>query len=247
MSEKLPAAEGDMEVVAISDIHGDIRSIVRVGPVLSAAHGVLILGDLTQYGRAWDAAKVLEAVRGFNGRVWAVPGNLDHPDVGPYLTDEGVGIHAHGTALGELGLAGVGGSNPTPFHTPYELSEGDLYFLFSQAAREVAAFQVKVFVSHAPPKDTLVDRVSSGMHVGSLSVRRVVEEFRPNVLLCGHIHEAAGVDRIGDTEVINPGPLADGRYVRLVYGRQGLKTEIMSWTGTSRLDKARKKMVEMGL
>ena len=40
----------------------------------------------------------------------------------------------------------------------------------------------------------------------SKSIRKAVEKFKPNLLLCGHIHEAEGIeDRIGNTKVINVG------------------------------------------
>jgi uncharacterized protein len=31
-------------------------------------------------------------------------------------------------------------------------------------------------------------------------------------VLCGHIHEARGVDHIGRTPIVNPGPVAAGHY-----------------------------------
>jgi len=47
-------------------------------------------------------------------------------------------------------------------------------------------------------------------HVGSTSVRAIVEEFAPPLVLCGHIHEARGVARHGPTTIVNPGPAAAG-------------------------------------
>ncbi|MGN6377878.1 MAG: metallophosphoesterase family protein, partial [Gaiellales bacterium] len=41
--------------------------------------------------------------------------------------------------------------------------------------------------------------------VGSTAVRQAIEEFRPGLTLHGHIHEARGHTRIGDTLCINPG------------------------------------------
>jgi len=36
-----------------------------------------------------------------------------------------------------------------------------------------------------------------------------VEKYRPRVVLCGHIHEAAGIVE-GETTMINPGAAKDG-------------------------------------
>ncbi|MEM3567855.1 MAG: metallophosphoesterase, partial [Thermoplasmata archaeon] len=42
---------------------------------------------------------------------------------------------------------------------------------------------------------------------------RIVQEKKPVAVLCGHIHEAAGIERIfGNTLVVNPGPAKHGRY-----------------------------------
>ena len=70
-----------------------------------------------------------------------------------------------------------------------------------------------VMVSHQPPADTVVDRVPNGSHVGSPAVRAFIEERQPLVCLSGHIHEGDGLDRIGNTQLVNPGPFMLGHYV----------------------------------
>lgn len=54
-----------------------------------------------------------------------------------------------------------------------------------------------VFVSHAPPRDTVLDRIEGGAGVGSLAVRRFIERWgRTGRLICslhGHIHESPRV------------------------------------------------------
>jgi hypothetical protein len=47
--------------------------------------------------------------------------------------------------------------------------------------------------------------------VGSYSVREFVKRVKPKLVLCGHIHEAVGVDKIGDAMVVNPGPVRQGQ------------------------------------
>jgi uncharacterized protein len=51
-----------------------------------------------------------------------------------------------------------------------------------------------VFVAHAPPKDTALDQMDNGSHVGSLAVRRFIERWGSTGRLLasfhGHIHES---------------------------------------------------------
>jgi Icc-related predicted phosphoesterase len=59
-----------------------------------------------------------------------------------------------------------------------------------------------VLVAHPPPWG-IRDRVAGRWHAGSKGLRRLVENESPAVLVCGHIHEAAGVERLGQTTVVN--------------------------------------------
>lgn len=51
-----------------------------------------------------------------------------------------------------------------------------------------------IFVAHAPPRDTALDEMPGGLHVGSIAVRRFIERWGPTgrllVSLHGHIHES---------------------------------------------------------
>jgi len=71
---------------------------------------------------------------------------------------------------------------------------------------------VTIFCPHAPPYGTACDRLRSGEHVGSTAVRALVDREQPDLVLCGHIHEARGEDRVGRTRIVNPGPAAAGHY-----------------------------------
>jgi uncharacterized protein len=44
---------------------------------------------------------------------------------------------------------------------------------------------------------------SSGQHIGSRAVLDLVTRLPPLVLACGHVHESPGIERLGDTAVVN--------------------------------------------
>jgi Icc-related predicted phosphoesterase len=71
-----------------------------------------------------------------------------------------------------------------------------------------------IFVSHSPPYHTPLDMIHNGFHVGSISIRRFIENWSRKGLLIasfhGHIHESPTRSgsigtRIGNALCINPG------------------------------------------
>ena len=63
---------------------------------------------------------------------------------------------------------------------------------------------------HAPPKNTKLDVLYDGSHVGSTAIRAFIEEQQPALTLHGHIHESldlsgSAVDQLGRTVCVNPG------------------------------------------
>jgi len=201
-----------MIIMAIADTHGHTAALAALSAHLAHADVVFLAGDLTQFGHADEAARVMEAVRAANPNVLAVSGNCDYPDVTSYLAEEGIGLHATHVVRDGVAFLGVGGSLPCPGHTPNEFSEKELAAFLAEAAEGLTRDLPWVLVSHQPPRDTEVDRVRSGMHVGSRAVRDFIAEFEPLACFTGHIHEAAGMDAIGPTRIVNPGPLRNGHY-----------------------------------
>jgi Icc-related predicted phosphoesterase len=61
---------------------------------------------------------------------------------------------------------------------------------------------VDILVVHEPPLGTL-DLIPSGRHLGSRHVLDLMVRMRPRVLACGHVHESPGIERVGDTVVVN--------------------------------------------
>jgi len=145
--------------------------------------------------------------------VWAVTGNLDMLWVIDALRSQGVSLHGEGRRLGDLGVFGCGGSNITPMDTPTEFEEDELLAILERGHAGVADAPRRLMICHTPPYDTRLDRLMNGTPVGSAAVRRFIEARTPQVCVVGHIHEGRGVDRVGETLVLNAGALRDGGYV----------------------------------
>ncbi|MFZ2472683.1 MAG: metallophosphoesterase [Methanothrix sp.] len=74
--------------------------------------------------------------------------------------------------------------------------------------------RIKIAVVHQPPRGAQ-DTLYNGESSGSASLRRFVEEYQPDLLLCGHIHEARGEGFIGSTRIVNVGELRQ-RFAALI-------------------------------
>jgi len=199
-----------MRIVAVSDVHGNLAALRGLADAMAEADVVVLSGDLTQFGHAPDAARILDEARAHAPRVLAVAGNCDYADVADYLEAEGVSLHGRSTILEGVAFLGAGGSLPCPGRTPNELSEGALARALDASAEGLSPDLPWVLVSHQPPRDTVADRIYGGAHVGSRAVRAFIERHRPAVCFTGHIHEGRGVDSIGPTKVVNPGPARGG-------------------------------------
>ncbi len=201
-----------MKIIGVTDIHGSISAIERMTGILCEADLVLFAGDITHFGREAEAEQVMSFVVPKVSRCLAVSGNCDFPEVDAFLDRRGINLHARGMEIDGIGFVGLGGSLVTPFHTPNESSEEEMARWLDTGFAQLSPAIPWILVSHQPPHRTACDRLFSGDHVGSLSVRRFIEQNKPLICFTGHIHESAGMDRIGETHVINPGILRNGRY-----------------------------------
>lgn len=215
-----------MKITALGDIHMATSALCEID-TLNTADLVIMTGDITNFGNRLDAKVVLNEILSINNNLLCLAGNLDNEDVNDYLDDLDMNLHGQAHFLHrEVCLYGVGGSNRTPFGTPWEFSENELTTIVHEAyqqARELIELAVPfvghsiptILVSHAPPYGTLIDKLRNGRHVGSKAIRNFIETNKPDFCLSGHIHEAQGTDRIGDTQVVNLGMLLEGGWCSL--------------------------------
>ena len=205
-----------MRMIAFGDIHMDLGKAVEI-PGIDSAACIIVTGDITNYGFQQDAARVIDPLLAVNPSVLALAGNLDQPEVARYLEEIDISLHGRGKIIDGLGIMGLGGSNHTPFHTPYEFSEQELAALLDAGYSRIQDGRNFILVSHTPPVQTNTDRLANGNHVGSIAVRTFIEEKQPRLCLTGHIHESRGRDYIGSTLIINPGMLKEGGYVEVLF------------------------------
>jgi Icc-related predicted phosphoesterase len=177
--------------------------------------------------------------------LYLIPGNDDEFGIDEILNAPGHSpVNADGRVLempGDLELLASGWSNHTPWATPREETEEQLYERLDALASQVRDPRRAVFMIHVPPHDSGLDTapildenlrptVSAGDvlrgPVGSTAVRRIIETYQPVLAIHGHIHESGGERKIGDTLCINPGSEANAGILRgylVDIGKKGIE------------------------
>jgi Icc-related predicted phosphoesterase len=177
--------------------------------------------------------------------LYLIPGNDDDFVIDAILDRPGyTPVNADGKVLeipGDLRLLASGWSNHTPWHTPREETEDELYARLDALAQQVPDPRKAVFMIHVPPHDSGLDTaplldenlrptVSAGDvlrgPVGSTAVRKIIETYQPLLAVHGHIHESGGERKIGNTLCINPGSEANHGILRgylIDVGRKGIE------------------------
>ena len=196
-----------MKILATADYHSDREAFRKTALKAEECevNVVLICGDITHFGSIEEAKELLQSIADIEPVILFIPGNCDPPSLTENLGNLEC-IHGRCKQISNINFSGVGGSSPSPFDTPFELTEEEIAELLNRGYRDCDKNMRSVLVSHSPPKNTLVDVTSERDHVGSTSVRDFIESTKPSLVVCGHIHESAGIDEINGSIIVNPGP-----------------------------------------
>jgi Icc-related predicted phosphoesterase len=217
----------------IQEAEGRIRANGMYPYRMSAAEAVRVAGLPEDERERWFAQVMLETFERWlelaeerladsDVRCFLMPGNDDPPGIDVAVArarrveacDERI-VEFDGHEMISLGY-----SNLTPFRSPRELDEDELYRRVARLADQLREPARAIFNLHVPPYDSSLDTaaeldenlsvVTVGSEpklipVGSTAVRELIERYQPLLSLHGHVHESPGAMRIGRTLCINPG------------------------------------------
>lgn len=186
-----------IKMLVFADIHGDDGALERLEKYKKQEYDyVLNAGDSTNNSTSF-IAELLELFP----HMYIIPGNNENAPVVEILHKAKYYAHEKRFELkGGYNLVGFGFSNPTPFYTPGELSEDNLY----EKLKKLKIDGKTILLLHAPPYG-LLDKIKD-VHLGSKAVRKIIEETNPFLVLCAHLHEVVGVKKFGKTLIINIPP-----------------------------------------
>ena len=198
-----------VKILAASDVHGDSSQFSRLAERAEKENVdlVVLCGDLTSQ---LQTSNIIKPFVDKGKRVLLVPGNHDGLATGDFLADfyKVKNLHGNYALYYDVGLFGCGLANVGAD----SLTEDEFYEILKNGFMKVKAARKKIMVTHIHPDGTIVDKIEAGL--GSSGVRKAVDAFKPDLVLCGHVHSAAGVeDFIGNTRVINVG--RNGKIIEL--------------------------------
>ena len=203
-----------MRILGLTDLHssGEVN-IVTIKKLIAKERIdlILIAGDITSWGKLDLVRKILEKFNQVGKPVLYVPGNMDSRGTENIQLSNVSSIYGKSVIIDGIGFIGVGGSNETPFSTPFILTEEEIEELLLQGLNSLPENIPIFLMSHPPPKDSAADKIHNGKHVGSTAVRSFIEKYQPLVVFCGHIHESKSISFIGPTLCVNPGATYHGQ------------------------------------
>jgi Icc-related predicted phosphoesterase len=185
-----------MKVLAVADIHGAQYRMNLVLKNIQTHHPdvVVLCGDITQFGPGELATNLLNQIP---VQTLAIPGNIDTFDVDEGIAaSKAINIHMKQVMVHGIPFVGIGREIPSPLQ--------DVLIADGKETKPLAEIlkSTSVLVTHYPPF-RLQDRIFIGTHGGNKELRSMVDRCKPRLVLCGHIHEDPGVNRIGGTTVVN--------------------------------------------
>lgn len=196
-----------MKILGVSDLHGDFllsRALAQRAEKENVDM-IVICGDIFHFGVETEG--MIQPFIDKNKKVLIVPGNHDSFSLETLNKYKGlVNIHGSSAVFGDVGFFGCGGANVGPNF----VDEEEMMYYLSSAFASIREAKRKVMVTHMHPSGS---KMEMGFE-GSKAVRKAIEKLKPDLHLCGHIHEAADLEEyIGKTKVISVG--SSGRIIEV--------------------------------
>lgn len=193
-------ANKKFKILAAGDLHGDSALFKKLAQKAERENVdlVVLCGD----NLGWTETKnVIKPFKDKHKPLLIIPGNWDSFATTDFLaTMYGVkNIHGYSAVYENIGFFGAGGASYAP--GPGRVSEKELLHTLKRAHDGIKGIEKKIMVTHMHPEGSKSE--FSGIR-GSGAIRKAIKQFRPDIVLHGHIHEGSGLDeKLNGTRVIN--------------------------------------------
>ena len=191
-----------MRLLAFSDLHRDLDGAASLVERSRDADVVIGAGDFASVHEGLE--ETIAALVAIETPTILIPGNNETEDA---LRAAASGwtaatvLHGETAEIDGVTFFGLGAGIPTtPWDWSFDLTEEEAAERLAGCPREA------VLVVHSPPSGHC-DSSSRGDHLGSTAILAAIEDKRPPLAVCGHIHESWGErSSVGPTAIANLGP-----------------------------------------
>jgi len=188
------------KILAVGDIHGDTGLVKRLAEKAKRENVdlVILAGDLTL--AEMSTKNLIGPFVKAKKQVLLIPGNHESMATADFLAEmypPTKNIHGYSFIKNDLGIFGAGagdiGIN--------QIKDSEIFDILKKGHERVKNLKKQIMVTHMHPKGSRAE--FSGFE-GSSAVKKAVKEFKPDVLISAHIHEAGGLEESsGKTKIIN--------------------------------------------
>lgn len=210
-----------MKMLVVGDIHGKDKALASTLEYMEKHNPdmLIICGDITNFGPVDWAKKFLNAIP---IKTLAVPGNCDPEGVLNSIGEtNAINMHRMKKEIGGILFVGLGGSNHTPFNTPFERTEEQIYDWLDALVEKDS-----VLILHAPARGH-VDIAGARGHAGCEAIAKIVKKHKPRLVLSAHIHEGRGIENEDGAVFVNPGPAKDGYAAIVTIDGENISAELL--------------------
>jgi uncharacterized protein len=187
-----------VKILAVGDIHGDSGLTKKLAEIAKKENVdlVILAGDLT-----FAETSTKDIIGPFvkaKKKVLLIPGNHETFATADFLAQsypDTKNIHGYSFIQEDLGVFGAGGA------VGFNTSEKEIFEALKKGNSSLKGINKKIMVTHMHHKGSKAE--FSGFE-GSKAVTKAIKEFKPDLLINAHIHEAGGIEeKIGKTRIIN--------------------------------------------
>ncbi len=194
-----------MKILAFVDMHGNLSSLIKLKKKAKKADLIICAGDVSLFEA--DLEYLLLELNKMGKPILMLHGNHEMQSTLKNMCKPLENItffHKKIKRIDKITFIGYGGGG-------FSLTEPDFSKFISKNKEKIKGRIV--LAVHAPIYNTKIDKIY-GEHYGNKTFRDFIEKKQPELVICGHFHETAGItDKIKRSLIINPGP--DGKIIEI--------------------------------
>jgi len=194
------------KILAAGDIHGDTGLVKKLAKKAKDENVdlVILAGDLAFFNT--EPKNIIGPFAKLKKPVLLLHGNHESLATIDFLTElyspEAKNLHGYSLITKDkVGIFGAGGAD----FGLSPMSEKDFFKTLEKAYNGLKGkgIKKKIMVTHMHP---FMSKAEFSGFEGSKGIRKAIKNFKPDLLLSGHIHEAEGIEeKIGKTKILHIG------------------------------------------